>query len=196
MRKRNSTPQSATTDVLLENTTVSKTWLDDLPNYLIVVALTVCIFVVGFWASSKFNGLGNAGPRIVTFDVIKLVNAQRMIAGGLIVNDTDSFVLLNRVGKTTEQIIRSVAGEGTIVIIKAAMVNSDIPDITDEVLVSLGLPTDAPGLDLGALLDKENKRSLDMADDYFQKGVESYSRFLDPSGNIINPPRQNDNIVP
>lgn len=196
MRKRNTTPQTNSADNLLEDPPAVKNWLDDLPNYLIVVALTVCVFVAGFWASNKFTDLGSSGPRIVTFDVIKLVNAQRQIAGGVVINDTDSFVLLNRVGKTTEQIIRSVAGEGTIVIIKAAMINSDIPDITDEVLVSLGLPTDAPGLDLGALLDKESQRSLDEANAYFNKGVDSYSRFLDPRGNIINPPSQNDKMIP
>lgn len=195
MRKRNSAPQPSLTENLLESRQEAKHWLEDLPNYLIVVALTVCVFVAGFWASNHFTAVGS-GPKIVTFDVIKLVNAQRKIAGGVMINDTDSFVLLNRVGKTTEQIIRSIAGEGTVVIIKAAMINSDIPDITDEVLISLGLPTDAPGLDLGVLLDKENQKSLDEANKYFNKGVDSYSRFLDPSGNIINPPSQNDKMIP
>lgn len=86
-------------------------------------------------------------PSVVAFDVTRLANAQRAIAAGLLDQDSDAILTLSRIGRESEAAIRDVAGPGTVVLVKQAIVAGEIPDITDAVLTRLGLPTNVPTVD-------------------------------------------------
>lgn len=87
------------------------------------------------------------GASVVVFDVVKLANAQRAVASSFINPSTaapDAATALMNMQKSTRATIERVAGKGTVVLVKQAVVSSDLPDITDAVLRELGLPTDVP----------------------------------------------------
>jgi hypothetical protein len=80
-------------------------------------------------------------PRqMVTLDVVKLANAERALASKLW---NKNAIDLTSISKRTRQVIQQYAG-GRLVIIKQATVGSHLPDITDDVLRGLGLPTNVP----------------------------------------------------
>ncbi len=87
---------------------------------------------------------------VVSFDVIKYTNAQRAVASSFIKPGSDvsqsSELLLNLPARTREAISAS-AGAGTLVVIKQAVVQGQMSDITDDVLKRLGLPTNVPTAD-------------------------------------------------
>lgn len=88
---------------------------------------------------------------LVTFDVIKLGNAERAVASGLLgssANSGDDALLLTEASKRVTSVIAQEA-HGRLVIIRQALVDSgsSVPDITDAVLKDLGLPTDVPTVD-------------------------------------------------
>lgn len=98
-------------------------------------------------ATAYLPGLPKASvPDVVTFDATRLANAQRAIAAGLLDNQSDALITLARIGRETEATIQTVAG-GRLVLVKQAVVAGTVPDITDEVLQRLGLPTDVPTVD-------------------------------------------------
>jgi len=103
-----------------------------------------------FLLGQQLNQLGSIGSSaIVTLDPTKLANAQRAIAAGLI-NDGqagDVTVTLMRLGRETEATIEKVAGAGVTVVVKQAIVAGNVRDITDDVLIELGLPTKVPTVD-------------------------------------------------
>lgn len=94
------------------------------------------------------------GARIVTVDVAKLLNAQRMLAAGLLSGKDADITTIQAVGQNLGAVIEQVAGAGTLVLVKqAVVVPAGTPDITDTVMQKLGLPTDAPTLDTGSYLE-------------------------------------------
>ncbi len=97
------------------------------------------------------------GQNVVVFDVVKMANAQRAMAARLLGKDAvdaGDAAVLAQVREGTRDTIRAVAGPGTVVLVKQAVVHTDIPDITDEVLRRLKLPTDVPSQDpAAAVLD-------------------------------------------
>lgn len=97
---------------------------------------------------------------VVSFDIVKFTNSQRAVASAFLrpeANDAakTNELLLNLPARTREA-IKEVAGAGTLVILKQAVVQGQTTDITDEVLVKLGLPLDVPTADAAAY-------SLDLA---------------------------------
>lgn len=91
---------------------------------------------------------------VVTFDVLKYTNAQRAVASAFVRKDPDqtqvaSELLLN-ISERTRAAIEDVAGEGTLVVLKQAVVQGQTRDITEEVLTKLGLPTNVPTADAAA----------------------------------------------
>jgi hypothetical protein len=92
---------------------------------------------------------GSASPPVVVFDVIKLANAQRALASRFLSTKGADEVapLLMDVSKRTRAVIHKVAGANTIVVIRQAVVQGEMRDITDEVLTRLGLPTNVPTAD-------------------------------------------------
>jgi hypothetical protein len=92
------------------------------------------------------------GGQVVTFDAIRFTNAQRQVASKFMLKGApsdaagvDNAILLNQSSRV-EAVVREVAGAGTIVLVKQAVVDSQYHDITDEVLTRLGLPTNVPGV--------------------------------------------------
>lgn len=109
----------------------------------------------------KVLGMGTvgAGVGVVSFDVIKYTNAQRAVASTFLKRDADighANELLLDLPKRTRDAISEVAGDGTLVVVKQAVVQGQTMDITDQVLKKLGLPTDVPTADATSY-------SLDMA---------------------------------
>lgn len=95
-----------------------------------------------------------ASIEIVSFDVIKYTNAQRAVASAFLRPDADVSAtneLLLNVPQRTREAIRDVAGPGTLVMLKQAVVQGQTRDITDDVLRRLGLPTNVPTADATAL---------------------------------------------
>lgn len=119
--------------------------------YLVGTAFVAAALVL---AVLKFSG-GMGGPRgpvnAVVFDVVKLANAQRAVASSFIKSDgeksADSAALLMDVSKRTRESILKVAGASTLVLVKQGVVSPELPDITDDVLKDLGLPTQVPTQD-------------------------------------------------
>lgn len=127
----------------------------------VVFFAAVLAFTANFLAAKFVPGL-TAAPPVVTFDAIKFTNAQRILASKFMVNgigqgggSTDQILILNQSSRV-EEIIREVAGPKTMVLVKQAVVASTYPDITDEVLSRLGLPTNTPSSlpDLGGLMSR------------------------------------------
>ena len=87
-----------------------------------------------------------AVPRIVTFDVVKYVNAERAIADKMFGKNDPAAVApsLLEISKKTRAVIREVAGPHTLVVIQQAIVQGQADDITNQVLERLGLPTNVP----------------------------------------------------
>jgi hypothetical protein len=121
-------------------------WLDALPS-LLGTSLLAASIVLLFVHYTSF-----AMPKIVTFDIIKYGNAERAVASKFIGNDVqnteDVTTLLLDVSKHTREAIRDAAGPGTVVVIAQSIIGGNTRDITDQVLTSLGLPTNVPTQDL------------------------------------------------
>jgi hypothetical protein len=135
---------------------VKKNNLNKLTGFL-VCAVIVLISLLGYvvYDLKKNTMIGVASQqssgRIVSFNVVKFLNAQKMyLADGSDPNSSsissDAIVLFNNVkamGPLSRKIIREIAGEGAVVVVTQSVVMMDnVPDITDEVLVRLGLPVD------------------------------------------------------
>ena len=93
--------------------------------------------------------------RIVTIDPVELANAERALASKLLTRRGNRpaarrrvTLKLFRVGREMRATIRTVAGPGTIVLVKQAVIAGSVPDITKAVLTRLGLPAKVPTVDL------------------------------------------------
>lgn len=89
-------------------------------------------------------------PSVVSFDVVKYTNSQRAVASSFLKPGADvaqvNEVLLN-LPQRTRAAIEEVAGAGTLVVIKQAVVQGQTEDITDAVLKKLSMPTNVPTAD-------------------------------------------------
>lgn len=111
-----------------------------------LVAVVVMLLLLKFLPGSPVGG----GPSVVTFDVIRYTNAQRAVASTFLKQDADhasANELLANLSERTRSTIQSIAGQGTLVVLKQAVVQGQTRDITEEVLTELGLPTDVPTSD-------------------------------------------------
>lgn len=97
-----------------------------------------------------------SGPRIVTLDVVRLVNAERAAVSSMVGKSADSqqdsALALLHLGKAVKPAIRAAAGAGTIVLVKQAVISGTLPDITDQVLTALNLPLHAPTVNVAKYL--------------------------------------------
>lgn len=90
---------------------------------------------------------------VVSFDVLKYTNSQRAVASSFIRAGADITVaneLLLNLPTRTRSAIRDIAGPGTLVVVKQAVVQGQTTDITDAVLTELGLPLNVPTSDAAA----------------------------------------------
>lgn len=93
----------------------------------------------------RYTGIGQ--PAVVAFDIIKYANSQRAVASKFLVGGKgaeEAAPLLIEVSKRARDVIREIAGPGTLVVIRQSVVQGEVRDITDEVLTTLGLPVDVP----------------------------------------------------
>lgn len=99
----------------------------------------------------KFGGASHmTAPAVVSFDVIKYTNSQKAVASAFLKRSADageSSSLLQNLPQRTRESIQKIAGEGTLVIIKQAVVQGQMDDITDAVLTDLGMPVGVPTAD-------------------------------------------------
>lgn len=118
--------------------------------------VVVALVAAGVWlsapAATRLGLLGGASPvlgseRVVVFDAVKFANAQRKVAAAFLRNDMPAVSNPLAVQGETQQVIRTIAGRGTIVLLKQAVLITDVPDITDDVLRAMKLPTDVPSFD-------------------------------------------------
>lgn len=114
-----------------------------------ILALTVATSVALSFGLLKASPLGAliAGPSVASFDVLKYTNAQRAVASAFLKPNSDvsrTNELLYKLPERTRQAILEVAGTGTLVVVKQAVVQGQTADITDAVLARLGLPTNVP----------------------------------------------------
>lgn len=96
----------------------------------------------------RYSALG--APSVVVFDVIKYANSQRAVASKFVIGKDavdEAAPLLLDVSQRTRDVIREVAGANTLVVIRQAVVQGEMRDITDEVLERLGMPVDVPTTD-------------------------------------------------
>lgn len=86
------------------------------------------------------------GDQVVVFDIIKYTNAQRAVASKLLAGAEaerlDSGAMLLELSRRTRDTIEKIAGPDRVVLVKQAVLIGNAPDITDAVLLDLGLPTD------------------------------------------------------
>lgn len=119
------------------------------------LALTVVTSLVAMMLFLRFAPGISAPPAVVSFDVIRYANAQRAVASAFLGKDKGQGVLeanetLHDLPKRAREAIRSIAGDGTLVVIKQAVVQGQTLDITEDVLKELGLPLAVPIADAPA----------------------------------------------
>jgi hypothetical protein len=120
--------------------------LKTLLPYLLCTAALTAAFVLGVVRLGHL-GTRSAPANIVTFDIIRYTNAQRAFASKFMTNQVpDDAALLMDLSKKTRTSISKIAGNSTV-IVKQTVVQGDIPDITEDVLKDLGLPTNVPTQD-------------------------------------------------
>ena len=118
------------------------------------------IAATGAWQYAHRAGQGNkqVAQRFVTIDPVELANAERAVASKLLTSHADHQAIslkLFRVGHELRSTIRQVAGSGTVVLVKQAVILGGVPDITKQVLVKLGLPVNAPTVDVTKYLTQD-----------------------------------------
>lgn len=130
------------------------------PDYsLVVLGIILLSGLVAFTTVRMLPGT-LAGNRFVTFDVIKLGNAERAVASGLIGHSAasadDALVLTEASKQVMAAISREAAGR--LVVIRQAIVENDtgIPDITNAVLADLNLPVDVPTINNQAVISDDS----------------------------------------
>ena len=112
--------------------------------YLLVTALVSASLVLGVLKVVQKSPKSLNQGSIVSFDVVRYSNAQRALASTFLKSsDTDAGVLLMDLSKKTRDSI-AVHAAGRLVVLKQALVQADIPDITDAVLTDVSLPLNVP----------------------------------------------------
>jgi hypothetical protein len=117
--------------------------------------LTVLVSFLAFVLFLRFSPLSSPqGPlNVVTFDIVRYTNAQRAVAAVFLNKGADQGMAaetLTGLSDRTHTAIMDVAGPGTVVLLKQAVVQGQMRDITSAVLKKLRLPTDVPTSDAAA----------------------------------------------
>lgn len=126
-----------------------------LAPYLVLTAVATLVVVMLFL---RFTPNLALPPPVVSFDVLRYTNAQRAVASAFIGKNADVLqaneALLD-LPQRARATIQEVAGEGTLVVLKQAVIQGQTRDITDEVLTKLGLPVNVPVADSPAFVMDE-----------------------------------------
>ena len=116
------------------------------------LAGTVFVSALGTLALLKFTEGSTyiKKPVVVTFDTMKYTNSARAVASTFLKQDAsagEASALLLNLPERVRASITKIAGKGTLVMLKQAVVQGQSQDITTEVLKDLGLPTEVATLD-------------------------------------------------
>lgn len=114
------------------------------------LAMTAIVAAMATLLFLRFLPGASVSPSVVTFDIVKFTNSQRAVASAFLKSNADGSganELLTNLSERTRKAIRSVAGDGTVVMVRQTVVQGTTRDITDDVLKELGLPTDVPTSD-------------------------------------------------
>lgn len=125
-----------------------------LKNLLLGTAMLLASVAAGVYERHRLEH--EAGPNhIAILDAVRLVNAERAAIPSLAAKSGgDPSLAIIQIGKSVGPTIEKVAGKGTLVVLKQAVVyDAGVPDITDQVLDALGLPKNAPTVDISSYLD-------------------------------------------
>ncbi len=123
------------------------------PSFLPLVLISLIALLGGalIGSTGAFNQMTGNGDAtgMVAFDTVKLLNAQRAVASRIIGAPNtpaanDASVLLAKVSKEAAVVVQKHAAGRAVVVKQALALPASVPDITDEVLTELGLPTDVP----------------------------------------------------
>lgn len=170
--------------------------IDELPNYLIIAAICSGTTFAALKYSDQVRSYLSV-PKIVTFDVIKFNSAQKRVTGFLTKNqDSDMIVTIQNLGKNTQKSIRKFAGDNAIIVVKQAVISTaKVEDITDLVLVDLGLPTDVPTRSLPSAVTGSDDFSLEnvVADSVKENQLSNINEKL-PSKDGLK--EQNSKVLP
>lgn len=117
---------------------------------LTVAALGVAVVSLGVAATALLRGGAVVGgDRVVTVDLVKILNGERKALPQLVKQGGgDPSLAMLRIGREIVPTVTAVAGKNTIVLVKQAVVDAHLPDITNQVLDKLGLPKNAPTINL------------------------------------------------
>lgn len=104
---------------------------------------------LGVTAMSFNQASVNFSNSVVAFDTVKLVNAQRSLVGKIIGNPqsgeaTEASLTMAKVNKDAAAVVKKYAQGRAVIVRQALALPESVEDITDKVLVDLGLPTDVP----------------------------------------------------
>lgn len=137
-----------------EDVSAPNTWRGRLILGVLGLVAVVSIYFGSMLVFDHFRAKGLSmpvfgGQRIVVFDPVRFMNAQRAAASILAMRPSADLALtMTQVAKQAEAVIKEKA-DGALVLIKQSVVIPEgIPDITDEVLVHFGLPTAVPTVDI------------------------------------------------
>lgn len=107
--------------------------------FAFIVLAVVVIIVIDLKAINK-----NVDS-YVTFDTAKYIASRREMTSRLLGNNAEiqqqAVSVLARVEKSTMEILKKHAGNRVVIVKQALVVEGQVPDITDDVLEELGLPT-------------------------------------------------------
>ena len=128
---------------------------------LVVSCIALFLFANNHW---HFINLTPA-PRVVVFDPVKFMNAQRATASILAARpDNDLSFSLTQVAKQAETVILQEARGAVILVKQAVVIPSNLEDITDRVLRRFDLPTDVPTINVSS--GAENSSAFVAPTDY------------------------------
>lgn len=114
------------------------------PSAPIVFAGAV-IVLTGIYLVQHYHLTLPGQTRVVVFDPVKFVNAQRAAASIMAMRpNADTALALTQVAKQAEAVIADEAHGALVIVKQAVVISNDAPDITDAVLTRFGLPTTAP----------------------------------------------------
>jgi len=133
----------------------TKTILKTVIGTLAAVALSVGAWEFGPKIKNSMLSEDAIQSNIVVLDPVKLANAQRAVASGLLGDEVDvSALKLRNMSEDIDNVVREIAGDDAIILVKQAVMYGNLPDITNDVLVALRLPLNTPTVDPTNYLDE------------------------------------------
>jgi len=130
-----------------------------LPVFVTGLLITFCLTVAWFQFMPPMSGNVFNAPKVVSFDPVKFINAQRAAASILATRpNADLALTMTQVANQAEAVIREEAN-GALVLIKQSLVlQEDVPDITDKVLRRFGLSTQVPTVSTNVYGERDLER--------------------------------------